>query len=170
MNRIAVIGCSGSGKSTLARQLGESLGVPVVHLDCLFWKPGWVESPREEFAQRVRDVVSHDRWVLDGTYRFTWHIVMPRVDTIVFLDFPRTICLWRVIARYLAHRGRTRQDVTDGCPEKIDLEFVEFIWTFPVDYRPRIIERLNQSRPDQRLIVLRDAADVARFRREIAIV
>jgi adenylate kinase family enzyme len=170
MNRIAVIGCSGSGKSTLSRELGRALGLPVVHLDCLFWKPGWVESPREEFAELVRGVVTGERWVLDGTYRFTWNIVMPRVDTIVFLDFSRTICLWRVLARYLAHRGRTRQDVTAGCPEKIDFEFVEFIWTFPTDYRPSIISRLDQRRPDQRLIVLRDPADVMWFRREMGIV
>lgn len=169
MNRIAVIGCSGAGKSTLSRQMGEHLRVPVVHLDTLFWRAGWVESPRDEFADRVRDAVAGERWIVDGTYISWQHLVWPRADTIVFLDFPRVTCLWRVASRYLAHCGRTRADMTPGCPEKIDFEFVEFIWTFPSDYRPRIIARLNDRRPDQRLIVLRGPRDVARFTREMGI-
>lgn len=169
MNRIAVIGCSGAGKSTLSRQLGERLGILLVHLDRLFWKSGWGESPPEKFARRIRDAVASDRWIVDGTYLKMHHLVWPRADTIVFLDFPRAICLWRVLSRYLAHRGRARPDMTAGCPEKIDLEFIEFIWTFSADYRPRIISRLNELRADQRVIMLSGAADVTRFRRKMNI-
>ncbi len=167
MNRIAVIGCSGSGKTTLARRLGERLNVPVVHLDKLFWRPGWVESPQPVFAARVAESVRRDRWILDGTFRATWHIVMPAADTVIWLDFPRHVCLWRVTKRLSRYLGRTRPDLPDGCPEKIDLEFVEYIWRFNEDYRPRIIARLDQRRPDQRLIVLRGPGDVARFIREM---
>jgi adenylate kinase family enzyme len=169
MNRIAVIGCSGAGKSTLARQLGERLAIPVIHLDQLFWRPGWTESPHAAFEAKVSDAVRADRWILDGTFRAMWHIVMPAVDTVVWLDFPRHVCLWRVTKRLLNYLGRTRPDLPEGCPEKIDLEFLEFIWTFNEDYRPRIISRLDQRRPDQRLITFRGPADVARFTREMGI-
>lgn len=169
MNRIAVIGCSGSGKSTLSRTLGKRLDIPIVHLDQLFWQPGWVESPQPAFAERVRQAVQADRWILDGTFRATWHIVMPAADTIVWLDFPRHVCLWRVTKRLLTYFGRTRPDLPDGCPEKIDLEFLEYIWTFHEEYRPRIISRLAQRRADQRLILLRGPADVERFASEMGI-
>ncbi len=106
---------------------------------------------------------------MDGTYVSTQRLVWPRADTIVFLDFPRAVCLWRVMLRYLSHRGRTRQDMTPGCPETLDFEFVEYIWTFSADYRPRIIARLEHLRPDQRLIVLKGPADAARFMRDICI-
>lgn len=170
MNRVVVIGCSGAGKSTLATRLGERLDIPVVHLDRLFWQPGWVESPRAEFEQRVTDAVQRDRWIVDGTFIGTQHLIMPAADTIVWFDFPRSICLWRVTSRWFAHRGgRTRRDMTEDCPEKIDFEFLEFIWTFRESYRPRIVARLDQLRPDQRLIILRKPADVARFSREMGI-
>lgn len=169
MNRIAVIGPPGSGKSTLSRRLGERLDVPVTHLDCLYWNPCWVETPRPAFADKVRDAVSGDRWVLDGNYGSTQHIVLPAADTIVFLDFPRAICAWRVVARYLAHRGRSRPDMNPGCPEQLNFEFIEYIWTFHEHARPRIISRLAQRRADQRLIILNAPADVARFTREMGI-
>ncbi len=48
MKRLAIVGCAGAGKSTLARLLGQILGLPVFHLDALFWRPGWVETPLDE--------------------------------------------------------------------------------------------------------------------------
>ncbi|HEV2295789.1 MAG TPA: hypothetical protein VGR35_18215 [Tepidisphaeraceae bacterium] len=169
INRIAVIGCSGAGKSTLSRQLGERLRIPVVHLDCLFWKSGWIESPRDDFAKRVRDAVAADRWVLDGNFGSTQHIVLPAADTIVWLDFPRRICMWRIMKRLITYFGRTRPDLPDGCPEQVDFEFLEYVWTFHEDTRPRMIGRLGQRSADQTLVVLRSPADVAQFRREMGI-
>jgi adenylate kinase family enzyme len=164
VNRVCVIGCSGAGKSTLSNRLGQSLQIPVAHLDRLFWRAGWVESPRDEFEQRVREAASGDRWIIDGTFISTQHLIMPRADTIVWFDFPRSTCLWRVARRWFEHRGgRTRTDMTEGCPEKIDFEFLEFIWTFNEDYRPRIVKRLEQLRSDQRLVILRTPEAVARF-------
>jgi len=81
MNRIAVIGCSGSGKSTLSRQLGERLNIPVIHLDRVFWQPGWVEPPRDEFAASVCSAVAGERWILDGNFGNTQHIVRAFVGT-----------------------------------------------------------------------------------------
>lgn len=60
MQRIVILGNAGSGKSTLARTLGSRLGLSVVHLDKLFWQPGWVEPDAEQFRDRVRAAVVGD--------------------------------------------------------------------------------------------------------------
>lgn len=129
--RIVILGCSGSGKSTLARAIGAKIGAPVVHLDALYWKPGWVECETREFILRVEAAHVGEAWISDGNYASkTWPIRIPRADLIVKLDCPRLVCLRRVTWRWLTHMGRTRADIGADCPEKIDLPFLEWIWNY----------------------------------------
>ncbi|MEP2829982.1 AAA family ATPase [Parvibaculum sp.] len=78
MQRILLIGSPGSGKSTLARALGRRFGLPVTHLDRLWWQPGWVELGAGKFRPLVEEAVAKDKWVIDGNYSATWDIRMPR--------------------------------------------------------------------------------------------
>ncbi|MHC4225272.1 MAG: P-loop NTPase family protein, partial [Planctomycetota bacterium] len=126
MRRIAILGCAGAGKSTLALQIGESLGIEVIHLDRHFWKPGWVETPREEWAELQTELLAGESWVADGNYGATLEIRLARADTILFMDMPRRLCLWRILKRRIRYRGRARPDVAPGCPENVDWEF--FRW------------------------------------------
>lgn len=66
MQRVLVIGSPGSGKSTLATELAERTGLPLIHLDQEYWRAGWVEPPKAEWRQRVADLISRERWVMDG--------------------------------------------------------------------------------------------------------
>jgi len=66
MKKIALIGAGGTGKSTLAKELGEILKLPVYHLDTLYWKPGWVSTPTEEWEQVMVNLVSKDKLVDKG--------------------------------------------------------------------------------------------------------
>ena len=93
MERIVIIGCGGAGKSTLARQLGEKLDLPVVHLDGIFWLPGWVEMDRDEFDRRVREEMAKEIWIIDGNYNRTMPERIARCDTVIYLDFSRIKCL-----------------------------------------------------------------------------
>ncbi len=138
MRRIAILGCSGGGKSTLARALGAKLNLPVVHLDRLYWLPGWVERDEASFRALQSEALSGERWVVDGGYSTIFDLRLPRVDTVVLVDQPRWLCLWRVFRRRLAHPGRTRIDLGEGCPEKVDWAFITYIWTY---YRLRAPER-----------------------------
>src|ERR1700759_2528084 len=104
VRKIAVIGCAGAGKTTFSRTLGARLGLPVTHLDRLFWQPGWVETARDRWREIQRGLVAADSWVLDGNYINSADIRLSVADTVIFLDFPRWLCLSRVLRRTIASR------------------------------------------------------------------
>jgi adenylate kinase family enzyme len=138
VRRVLIIGNSGGGKSTLARRLGEKLGLPVIHLDVLFWKPGWVESDRDDYRARVMAALEAPAWICDGQFTSTFHLRMPMADTIVWIDQPRALCLFRAIWRAVTYRKGGRPDMAEGCREKIDFEFYRYIWTFDRKVKPEI--------------------------------
>jgi adenylate kinase family enzyme len=165
MRRVLVIGPGGSGKSALAARIGECTGLPVVHLDALYWRPGWVPTPRDEWRATVTELVARDAWVMDGNYSGTLDLRLRACDTVVFLDVPRLVCLWRILLRRLRFRGRSRPDVAEGCAERLTWEFVRWVWTYPRRRRPRVMEQLRAAEREgrARVVVLRSAADVERF-------
>jgi adenylate kinase family enzyme len=164
MRRVMVVGSGGAGKSTFARALGERTGLPVLHLDRLFWRAGWVETPRPAFEEVVRSTIATDAWILDGNYSHTMELRLERADTCVFLDVPRLTCLGRALRRNWTYRGRCRPDITEGCPEKIDAEFVAWIWTYPARVRPKVLEKLAVfERRGGRAVVLRSDDEVEAF-------
>lgn len=167
MKRIAIVGSGGAGKSTLAQQIGAVLGIAPVHLDALFWRPGWVETPREEWHATVRGLVSGDTWILDGNYGGTLDIRLAAADTVIFLDLPRSVCLWRAVKRQFQFRGRSRPDMAPGCPERLDREFLAWIWRYPTHSRPRVLAAIGQHAAGKRVIKLRSRAEVARFLAEL---
>lgn len=128
--KIMIIGYSGSGKSTLARYLGKKYQAPVLHLDHVFWLPGWRERPREEMHKIVTHFLnSHSSWIIDGNYRKTgYERRLAEADRIIFLSFNRFSCLYRVWKRYRKYRGQTRRDMGHGCTEKLDWEFIRGVF------------------------------------------
>ena len=128
--RILIIGCGGSGKSTLSVALGERLALPVVHLDRLFWRAGWVQISRDAFDSALQLELAKPAWVMDGNYDRTLPLRLRACDTVVYLDYPPLVCLWGVLCRQLRYRGRTRPDMADGCPERVDRDFLRWILTF----------------------------------------
>ena len=163
MHKIAVIGSSGAGKSRLSRSMGEILGLPVIHLDKKYWLPGWTEPPKDVWRSRVQELVKRDRWIMDGNFGGTMEIRIAAADTVVFLDMPRTLCIWRTIKRVITYRKETRPDMADGCDEKFDLKFLKWIWDFPDRTRPRILEWLSTVEGQKPVFRLRSRNDVARF-------
>ena len=145
MERIVIIGCGGSGKSTLARQLGEKLDLPVVHLDKLFWKPGWMETSPEEFDVKLVAELEKPRWIMDGNFNRTIQQRLARCDTVIYLDYSRLICLWGVFCRIVKSYGKTRPDMGEGCPERIDLEFFKWVWNYNKNNRERNYCYLNEA-------------------------
>jgi adenylate kinase family enzyme len=128
VERVLIIGPSGAGKSTLARKLAEKTGLPLIHLDQLHWRPGWVEPNKEDWKRTVSELVERPGWIMDGNYGGTLPMRTAAADTVIFLDFPTWICLSRVLLRIVSWWGRTREDMASGCPERLDFVFLRWIW------------------------------------------
>ncbi|MFN8527569.1 MAG: adenylate kinase [Anaerolineae bacterium] len=101
MNRIVVLGTSGSGKSTFAERLCARLNIPCYDIDVLAWMPGWQQRPREALRARIAEVAAGDRWAVSGNYSTVRDVLWPRADTVIWLDYPLRIVLWRLFRRTL---------------------------------------------------------------------
>jgi adenylate kinase family enzyme len=163
MRKVLVIGSGGAGKSTFAKRLGQLLDIEVVHLDSLYWKSGWVETPKAVWAERVAELVRRDAWIMDGNYSGTLDIRFKACDTLIFLDMPRFVCYWRVLKRLVVYRGRTRPDMAAGCNEKIDWEFILWLWNYPKKQRPKALELMREHAASKRMIRLRSPAEAEQF-------
>src|SRR3974390_2277147 len=139
MQRIMVVGCAGSGKTTFARRLGAALGLPVIHLDFHFWRPGWEIPDPAAWRAQVAALATAPQWVMDGNYSNTYDLRMPQADSLVWLDYPRPVCMRRVLLRTARGYGATRADLPAGCPQRIDVAFLRCVWDFPRKHRPRIV-------------------------------
>jgi adenylate kinase family enzyme len=164
MNKVCIVGVGGSGKSTLARKLGEVTGLPVYHLDVYFWKAGWVQTEDEEWINIVKDLLKKDKWIMDGNFNSTQDIRFPEADTIIFLDLPRLRCLFNAIARIFKYnKNNSRPDMAEGCHEKFDLEFYNWIWTYNRKYRPQLLKKLEKLKGEKEIIILKSFKEMNAF-------
>jgi adenylate kinase family enzyme len=163
MKKVLIIGSGGAGKSTLARRLGKITGIEVVHLDKLHWKPNWVEPDKSEWSETVRQILAGDSWIIDGNYSGTLEMRMSAADTVIFLDFPRTVCIWRILKRVRRYHHTNRPDIAEGCNEKFDLKFLKWIWDYPARSKPKVEFWLNKFADKIKVIRLRSAKEVEKF-------
>jgi adenylate kinase family enzyme len=161
MRRVLIVGSPGAGKSTLAVALAGRTGIPLHHLDQLYWRPGWVEPDRDQWRATLEAVLAQPRWIIDGNYGGTLGARLAHADTVIDLDVPAWRCLARVIRRVRAHRGRVRPDMGPGCKERLDWRFLLYIARFPFASRRRLEQRLDTF--TGRRIRLTSDADIAAF-------
>ena len=157
-----VVGGPGSGKSTLAVELGRRTGLPVRHMDLIHWQPGWVERPVEEKDRLTREVHAEDAWIFEGGHSRTYDERAARADTLIWLDLPVTLRLWRVLRRWRTWHGQTRPDLPPDCPERIDPEFIRFTIRTRRS-SPARIARLVAEHPHLQVHHLRSRREIRRF-------
>ena len=169
MRKVLVIGPGGSGKSTFARRLGELLNIPVKHLDAFYWRSGWMKPSNDEWIKTVTELASGDAWIMDGNFGGTLELRLKHCDTIIFLDMPRLLCLWRVTKRRLRYRNRSRPDMAEGCTEKLDLEFIDWVWNYSRRSRPKVARLLNEQSASKQVVWLRSNTEVERFLHDVSL-
>lgn len=168
MRKVLVIGSGGSGKSTFANSLSGITGLPVLHLDQHYWRPGWQAPAAHEWDAVIAELLTRECWIMDGNYGGTLEARLAACDTVIFLDMPRRISMLRVLRRWLSLRGQIRTDVAEGCPERLTWSFLEWVWTYPARRRPKIMRRLQELAPDQSVAILRSPAEVDKYLKRVA--
>ena len=140
MRKIIVIGCPGSGKSTFSRGLHSKTGIPLYHLDMMYWNADKTTVEKRVFLKRLSDALAKDMWIIDGNYGSTMELRMQKCDTVIFLDYSLDICLDGIRER----KGKPRSDMPWVEPEQYDEEFIEFIKKYNSQSRPQVMELLDK--------------------------
>ncbi|MFB9277614.1 DNA topology modulation protein [Cohnella cellulosilytica] len=169
MDRIIVIGSAGSGKSTLSQELSRATDLPIIHLDRYYWKPHWVPTPNEEWDHFVEEIAKQERWIMDGNYSRTLDLRLKKADAVIFLDLPRILCIYRIIKRRIQYHGKTRPDLNEECPEKLDWAFFVWVWNYKKRSGSRIIGKLEAVKDSKQVIILRTRKQVNEFINRIKI-
>ena len=153
--KIAIVGNAGSGKSTLAQELHTILQIPLYHIDHYFWKPGWQEPDRAEFEKIHNALCDQESWIIEGMairfaqYRFA------KADIIIFLDFPRYLCFYRMFKRTFKYFGTVYFASAPGCCERgPSWKFLKFMWQFKHKQRATIRAFLAHHAAQKKIYVL----------------
>lgn len=143
--KVLIVGCGGAGKSTLAVEMGKRFGLPIVHLDKLWWLPHWQNRSEQEFDEMLTAELTKDDWIMEGNYFRTFQMRLKYADFCIFLDYDTELCVQSVYERAEKYKGVTRPDMTEGCTEQIDDEFKNWITSFKESIRPAMLSALENS-------------------------
>lgn len=140
MERVIIIGCPGSGKSTFGRKLKCITDLPLYHLDMMFWNVDKTTVSKEIFIERLQEVMSNSKWIIDGNYGSTMEMRIKECDTVFFLDYPTEVCIDGIMER----KGKPRSDMPWVENDNTDEEFVDFISKYNLESRPKVISLLEK--------------------------
>ena len=140
MKKVIIIGCPGSGKSTFGRALQGITGLPLYHLDMMYWNEDKTTVDKETFIGRLKAVMSTPEWIIDGNYASTMEMRFAECDTVFFLDYPTDVCIEGVKSRV----GKPRSDMPWVEEETLDDEFMLFIQNYNSESRARVLELIQK--------------------------
>jgi adenylate kinase family enzyme len=160
MKRILIIGNCGAGKSHLAQQLGSKLHIPVVHLDTIYWLPGWKRRNKEDWQALLEAELRKDTWIIDGNYKGTMEKRITYADTIIYLHFSRFFCLTRVFHRRFRYHKQQRPDMVAGQQERISWELFWWILRYP---RNQVRDFLDRYKNQKTVLVFSDPDELEKW-------
>ncbi len=158
MNKVIVIGCPGSGKTTFAEKLNKCTGLPLYYLDAIWHKPDKTHISREEFDERMLEIFSEDKWIIDGNYKRTIEMRLKECDTVFLFDLPTEVCLQGATDRI----GKGRYDLP-WLETELDTEFKQFIEEFPKDTLPYIYELIDKCKSEKQVIIFKSRKEADEY-------
>ena len=158
MQKVIVIGCPGSGKSTFSKSLHDATGLPLHHLDRLYWNADGTTVPKDTFTRRLHQALEGNAWIIDGNYGSTMELRIQSCDTIFFLDYPPDVCMDGIRSR----KGRTRSDMPCIPLADDDPEFTEFVRSYHSQHRPAVMELLHKY-AHKRIIIFKNRTEANEF-------
>ena len=165
MKRIIIMGNGGAGKSTLARELGAALEVGLTHLDSVCWQPGWMPLPESEMRAVQEPLIAPEAWIIEGSFKHVRDACLPAADTIILLDFPLPLCLYRIVKRHFRYAGKPRPELGEAYPEIITLNFLWRVVNYALHTRAEVLKKIDQYAQGRKVIILRTPWQVKRFLR-----
>ena len=156
-DKILILGCPGSGKSTFARALAAKTGLPLVHLDNVWWRADGTHITRDEFDLALSELLRGEQWIMDGDYSRTYGVRVRACDTVFFLDYPEAVCMAGIVARV----GQNRPDMP-WTESTLDPELVALVQNYRRDNRPQILS-LIQKYPEKRALIFTSRDQAARW-------
>ena len=158
MKKVVVVGCPGSGKSTFARKLQEKTGLPLYYLDMIWHKPDKTTLTKEEFDEKLHELIARDEWIIDGNYSRTLEPRLQACDTAFVLDLPLEVCLAGAQARV----GTKRIDMPWEETE-LSQEFLNYILSFSQQQLPRLLQLAQQYSSQKQVVFFRSRRECDDF-------
>lgn len=153
MKRVLIIGGNGAGKTTFSYKLSAKAGLPLIHIDKIYWRNHWEVTPREEFEKIILSEEQKPCWIIEGNNIRSLEQRLQYADTVFWFEFPPLICVINLLRRHIKYRKKARPDMPDGCTSRMDLDFLKTAWKFNQRNHARIVTLLHNS----------DDIDVIRF-------
>ncbi|MBR2604309.1 MAG: adenylate kinase [Clostridia bacterium] len=156
-NRVLILGCPGSGKSTFARALAARTGLPLIHLDSVWWRADGSHISRDEFDRALSELLAGEKWIMDGDYSRTYEVRLRAADTVIFLDYPEDVCMAGIVGRL----GEERPDMP-WTESALDPELVAMVKNYARDNRPVLLDLLRRY-ADRQVLVFTDRTRADRW-------
>lgn len=164
MKKILIIGCPGSGKSSLAVWLSKELSLPLVHLDKINWLNNQEYLSRDKFNNQLTNELMKKEWLIDGNYNRTLEKRITHADTVIWLDLPKQVCLFRIIKRYITNHHKVN---SHGNPDTISWSFIKFVWQFNKKTSPQIKNLETMYKKHTNFITLHSTKEVSYFKKNL---
>ena len=165
-SRVAVVGSAGSGKTTFSKAVANLFNRQVTHLDKILWGPNWTELTNEQHVQILEPIVNQPSWIIDGMWSKTLNMRYKNATLVIFLDYKPALCAWRAFWRSVKHGGKQRDDLADGCLERIDPNFYKYILNFRKGCRLKVVQA-QQDHPNVPIVIFTHPKQAQAFLKQL---
>ena len=169
MRRVVVFGTTGSGKSWLAEKLAARHGLRLIELDKLYWGRDWMPAPLELFRHRVENEIRDGDWIVVGNYGQVRDLTWRAADTLIWLDLPFPLVMWRLLRRTIGRATRREELWGTGNRETFRNAFLSrqsiLLWALKTHRRNRrrFGSECESLASEKRVVRLKNPRDVERF-------